>query len=598
VSPRKLLPAALAATVIATVIHIAILDASQTRTDGDAAQAVHTVRIDAIAVDARGTAISTLTASEFELREDGRLQALDEAQFLGNSPRLIAIYLDEYHITPGAGADRAREALTAFVNRELGPRDLIVVMKPLDSLYSIRLTEDRDEARRIIASLEGRNGDYTARTSYERGFMAGSDTRIETERTQIAISALNALAEQMGSVNNLRKTLLVVTEGFEAPARRRGQEYLATIDSAIRSANRANVAIYPIDPRPASADTPNAALRSLASETNGRMLANTPGTPGAGELASSLRAAVADADGYYMLTYRSKHVEDGKFHPVEVRLKRPRVQVRARSGYWAPSANDRFAAELLARGSGPPVIRLEPPRRISPLIQPWFGLALGGDGKTRVTFVWEPSIAIPGDRVRRPTAARLELTVLGAGDDVIFQGPVLPTGPGMIEATGSEPSRAVFDVAPGSLRLRMKIEDASRQQVDSDVRDISVRDLRGGVAIGTPEFLRARNAREFRTLDNASKAVPVSSRQFSRTERLLIRFPAYAPEGQPISVSARLLNRMGQPMRTLEVRPAADGEHEIDITLASLASGDYQLELAATSPAGKTTEVLGFRVTS
>ena len=97
---------------------------------------------------------------------------------------------------------------------------------------------------------------------------------------------------------------------------------------------------------------------------------------------------------------------------------------------------------------------------------------------------------------------------------------------------------------------------------------------------------------------SASEAVPVSSRQFSRTERLLIRFPAYAPDGQQVSVAARLLNRMGQPMRTLEVRPAADGEHEIDLTLASLASGEYQLELAATSPAGKTTEVLGFRVTS
>ena len=617
-SPRKRLSAAvgaaLAATVVAHLIDGAILRAAQTESVRDALEAVHTVYIDAIAVDARGAAISTLTSRDFELREDGRLQVLDEAQFLDKSPRVVAIYLDEYHITAGAGADRVRQALTDFVDRELGPRDVIAVMKPLDSLYSIRLTEDRDEARRIIATLEGRNGDYTARTSYERGFMAGTDTRIETERTQIAISALNALAEKMGSLNNSRKTLLVITEGFDAPARRRGQEYLATIDSAIRSANRANVAIYPIDPRLGSAVdvTPNEAMRSLADETDGRIAVdttttnttkttnttNTTNTPGGGALSVAIRSAVADSNAYYMLTYRSKHIEDGKFHQVEVRVKRPRVQVRARSGYWAPSASDRLVAELLARPSGPSVIRLEPPRRISPLIQPWFGLARGEDGKTRVTFVWEPSITVPGDRARRPTAARLELTVLGTGDDVVFQGPVLPTGPGVIDSTGSEPSRAVFDVAPGSLRLRMKIEDASRQQVDADVRDISIRDLRGAVAIGTPEFLRARNAREFRVLDGAPEAVPVSSRQFSRTERLLIRFPAYAPKGERISVTARLLNRMGQPMRTLEVRPAADGEHELDIMLAGLATGEYQVELAAASPAGKTTELLGFRVTS
>ena len=601
-SPLKLLPVVLAAAFVVNAMNVAPRAFQRPRVLGDAAggdAAIHTVRIDAIAVDARGSAISALTARDFELREDGRLVPIDGAQFVTNSPRLVAIYLDEYHITAGANADRAREALTAFVDQELGPRDLIAVMKPLDSLYSIRLTDNLQDARRIIAGLEGRKGDYAPRSDYERSFMGGSDARIETERTQIAISALGALAEQMGGLSNLRKTLLVISEGFEAPARRRGQEYLATIDSAIRSANRANVSMYPIDPAPTSAadGTPNETMRSLAEETVGRTTTHAVGGPGSDGLAAAMRAAVADANAYYMLTYRSAHQEDGKFHPVEVRVRRPRVQVRARSGYWAPSANDRLGEELLARGSGPPVIRLEPPRRISPLIQPWFGLSLADDGQTRVTFVWEPSAAVPGERVRT-TAARLELTVLGAGDAVVFQGPVLPTGPGMVEAPGSEPSRAVFEAAPGSLRLRMKIQDAARQEVDSDVREITVRDLRGRVAIGTPELLRARNAREFRTLGNDPAAVPVSSRQFSRTERLLVRFPAYAPDGQQPAVAARLLNRMGQPMRTLEVRPAADGEHEFDIPLASLATGEYQLELAATSPAGKTTEVLSFRVTS
>src|SRR4029079_11729485 len=97
-------------------------------------------------------------------------------------------------------------------------------------------------------------------------------------------------------------------------------------------------------------------------------------------------------------------------------------------------------------------------------------------------------------------AARLELPALGAADPVLFEGPVLPTGPGIIDGQGAEPVRAIFSVEPGSLQLRMKIQDASRQQVGSDVRQISVRDLRGKVAIGTPEFLRARNAREFRAI--------------------------------------------------------------------------------------------------
>ena len=213
-----------------------------------------------------------------------------------NEPRLVAIYLDEYQITPGASADRARDALTAFVARELHPRDLLVVMKPLDSLFTIRLSEDREQALRIIAGFEGRKGEYAPRTPHEETFMAGSPARIETLRSQVTISALNALSVQMGKMSGVRKTLLVVSEGLDAVTRRRGQEYLATIESVVRSANRANVSIYPIrstpidprpvDPRPAShpegALEPGAALTALARDTDGRMVANARGPDGAG----------------------------------------------------------------------------------------------------------------------------------------------------------------------------------------------------------------------------------------------------------------------------------------------------------------------------
>jgi hypothetical protein len=156
----------------------------------------------------------------------------------------------------------------------------------------------------------------------------------------------------------------------------------------------------------------------------------------------------------------------------------------------------------------------------------------------------------------------------------------------------------VFDVPPGRLRLRMSIHDVTAQVLDVDVRDISVRELKGDVAVGTPEVLRARNAREFRTLDTES-AVPVASREFSRTERLLVRFQAYGPTGEQPRVSARLLSRMGQPMRDLPVAAAASGdaEHAIDLSLASLATGDYIIEVEAKGPAGDVKDRVGFRVT-
>ena len=192
--------------------------------------------------------------------------------------------------------------------------------------------------------------------------------------------------------------------------------------------------------------------------------------------------------------------------------------------------------------------------------------------------------------------SRLVLTARSSDGAVLFEGPVAPTGPAAIDDPAAIPSRVVFDMPSGRLRLRMSIQDAASTVLDQDVRDLSVRDLKGDVAVGSLEVLRARNAREFRTLDAA--AVPVASRDFSRSERLLIRCQAYGPAGAPPALSAKLLDRMGHAMRALAVTPApAAGDNTIDLPLAGLAPGDYAIEVTATSGAREATDRIAFRVT-
>ena len=147
---------------------------------------------------------------------------------------------------------------------------MVVVMKPLDSLFTIRLTRDRDEARRIVAGLEARKGDYTPHTAYERNYWAGTPARIEVARNQVVVSALNALGMHLGALGDGRKTLLVVTEGLVGEPRRRGQEFLANIDSIVRSANRSNVSIYPVDPRPPRPWTHRPTIRAARTTTSAR----------------------------------------------------------------------------------------------------------------------------------------------------------------------------------------------------------------------------------------------------------------------------------------------------------------------------------------
>jgi VWFA-related protein len=608
-------------------------EAEPGRSVGTAAGVVH---IDVIAADAAGRAVDNLKAADFDLREDGTPQSIDDVRFVkidggayGDEPppirselderteaaradsRLVAIFLDDYHVGAGAATGRVREALTRFVDRDLGPRDLVIVMKPLDSLLTIRLTRDRDQVHRAIDAFDGRKGAYDPRTAFEQNYIANTPARIEAARAQVTISALNALAIHLGSLSNARKTIVLVSEGFPREEPRRGFERLPTLESVVRAANRSNVSIYAVDPQNippgdsgagAVADNPQETLRTLANETDGEAIVN------ANDLNGRMRRIADDSSAYYLIAYHSARTEDGKFHDIEVRVKRPDVRVRARKGYWASTPGERLRANLLARARDPvPALPLEPARRISPLIRPWVGFARGAGGRTRVTFVWEPVDRVPGDRAR-PSASRIVLTALGADNTALFKGPLLPAGPtgpiGPIGSVGNDPSeeasaRAVFDVPPGRLRLRMSIEDAAERVIDSDVREIAIRDLRAPVALGTPEVLRARTARDVRALVADPDAVPVASREFSRAERLIIRFPAYAPGAERPAVAARLLSRSGKAMRDLQVQPVAPGdENQIDLPLASLAAGEYQLEITAKSPAGEARDLISFRVTS
>jgi VWFA-related protein len=583
------------------------------------------VRVDAFVVDARGRAIDTLKASDFDLREDGVPQTIDAVRLVHadgraadtDAPgtiesdhdeqreaarrgvRLFAIYLDAYHVTPGAPADRARAAVAQFIDHDLGPRDLLVVMKPLDSLFAIRLTYDRAAAHRTLDAFEGRKGDYAAKNAYERELMAGAPAAVEQMRMQVTVSALNALAIHLGwASRDLRKSLVIVSEGLGPTMRRRGMN-MPALEHVVQSANRANVSLYPVEPREKS-DINDAAesdaLHAAAAATDGAVIG------GGSDLSAGLRHVAADASAYYLISYRSPKKIDNKFHQVQLRVNRRGAIVRMRQGYWALSPDDLLRADVLARANAPKrVVPLEPAPHNSPFIRPWFGLARGDEGKTRVTFVWEPAARVPGDRARH-VAARLTLTALGADGKPVFEGAVLPTGPGTFGSGEGIQTRAVFDVPPGRVRIRMSIEDMALQVIDSDVRTITVRDLqnrRDPVVIGTPEILRARNARELRSLDADPDAAPVAAREFSRTERLVIRVPAYAPEGRP-TLSATLMSRAGQAMRPLTVTPPAgpDGSSQIDLPLAGLAAGEYLIELTATSPAGQATDRIGFRVTS
>ena len=137
--------------------------------------------------------------------------------------------------------------------------------------------------------------------------------------------------------------------------------------------------------------------------------------------------------------------------------------------------------------------------------------------------------------------------------------------------------------------------------LDTDVRDVDVPDLTAPqVMLTTPAVFSARTAREFRTLTSDPNAVPTPGREFSRTERLLIRFAAYGPANTVPAVTVHLLSRGGQEMSALpaQANPASPPDHTIDLPLAGLAAGEYLIEIKAKGESGDATEMIAIRVTA
>jgi VWFA-related protein len=635
------------------------------------------VRVDAIVTDRQGNPVTDLEATDFEIFENGRPQAIESFRLVdingaadGTPPRqirsrfdmeteaarddvrLVAIFLDDYHVRLGASM-RVREPLMRFVQQQLSPNDLVAVMYPLTPLSALGFTRNHEGVASAINSFEGRKFNYEPRNQFEERYAYYPAATVERIRNQVTLSALQALVTHLGGLREGRKAVILVSEGFSntLPPQlrdpiaampgvgnpRRGMpggqtdpradtmEFFAQADmlSDLRevwdAANRANTAIYALDPRglagfefdinegvgmrtdrqylDASMDT----LRTLADQTDGRAIVNR------NDLDSGLKQIVRDTSTYYLLGYSSTEApSDGKFHEIRVRVKRPGVQVRARKGYWALTAEETARVLAPPRPGPPPEVAaaltsiIEPPRGRT--VRTWVGAERGENGHTRVTFVWEPVPPAPGER-NVEQAARVSLTASGSDGSPYFRGRVPDAGAEESSGTSAErrgPSKTTFEAAPGSLQLRVAVEGEGGSVIDTDVHEITIPDFTGtGVALSTPVIFRARTAVDLRRIQSEADPVPVASREFRRTERLLIRFAAYGPGGTVPRVTARLLNRQGDGMTEVPVQAPPAGETQtIDLPLAGLAPGEYLLEVTAKGDDEEVKGLVAFRVTS
>jgi VWFA-related protein len=577
-----------------------------------------------------------------------RTDADEEAEAARDDVRLFAFFLDDYHVRRESSMG-SRQEIARFIETQLGPTDMIAIMYPLQPIASIRFTRNHDAIRRAIEQFEGRKFDYQPRNEYEQKLIYYPTEIVEKVRNQIALSAMESLVSHMGGLKEGRKTLVLVSEGYSnmLPPQMRNpnaavpglgnpahndpnagrddpNEFRAQMLSSFdmqedlrqiyQAANRNNVSIYAVDPRGLATSEFNIAeninsqtdrtylnstmdtLRVMAEQTDGRAILNR------NDLTLAMKQIVRDASAYYLLGYNSAAAPtDGKFHEIRVRIRRPGVQVRSRRGYWAVSPAD---VERMAKVAATPEVpkpvqnalaSLAYPTRMR-IIRTWIGAERGENGKTRMTFVWEPNRA-PGARDTE-APARVMMTAVGPDGSPVFRGRVPATLPstGAAPASAAAPitgARVTFEAPPGALQLRLSVEGADAQVLDAESRELTVPDLAAAPTLfGTPAVYRARTVRDVQQFRANRDAAPTTIREFQRTDRLLIRIPAY---GAPAGVTAKILNRSGEAISELPV--AMEGTDAVfEAPLASLPTGDFVLEISAAGTEVK--ELVALRITS
>jgi len=339
--------------------------------------AVDLVRVDLAVSDARGHPVVDLEAADFEILEDGRRQTVTHCQYVVLAParavaaggaagparpedvrRAIALLVD---------ADRAfptiAQALTRFVDEQIGPDDLAAVVTTRDGARILQpFTSDKRLLRAAISALADRP--VQARESAmeaigceglppdviddcERTRELGMQHRLDRRllgRLDGIESVLQALQALPG-----RKSLVLFSSLLNTSQRWGGNtdDREDWVQSLADLANRAGVVVYTLGasslPDMVAAKLPREmsrwtdTLKRLARETGGLFVDSGP--------AALVRAVAEDQSGYYLLGYTpDESFLRRRHHQIRVEVKRRDLVVRTRARYYVPAERARAAA--------------------------------------------------------------------------------------------------------------------------------------------------------------------------------------------------------------------------------------------------------------
>ncbi|MBI4456322.1 MAG: VWA domain-containing protein [Acidobacteria bacterium] len=258
------------------------------------------------AFNKKGEHIKGLSKKDVEIYEDGTKQNVEFFAYEGGAQAdllTIALLMD----TSGSVKDKLgmeRTIALDFFTQVLRPKkDLAAV---IEFASEVALAQDfTDDLHRLEGALQSlRGGGSTA--LYDAIYLA-SEEKLKTE---------------VG-----RKVILVVSDGEDTSSK-------ITRKEAINTTQKNDVTLFAIGVKSSEFSSDFGALKELAKETGGRFYNPKLDMP---EITSAFQGILTTLKQQYNISYYSTNQKrDGTFRRIQIRVKRDKVRVQHRSGYYAP----------------------------------------------------------------------------------------------------------------------------------------------------------------------------------------------------------------------------------------------------------------------
>jgi Ca-activated chloride channel homolog len=261
------------------------------------------VVLNATITDVKGKPVPNLKQNQFQIFEDGKEQKIEFFE-TEKTPFAAVILLD----SSGSMEQRvslARSAAIQFLDR-LRTDDVTAIYN-FDS--KISLVQDFSNSRDI----------------YEGVF------DLKANGMTVLNDAIFKASQELAKRPEKRKAIIVLSDGADTQSGK-------SADKALKAALAVNATIYTVDMSAMDANIKDraqsqGALKSFAEKSGGKFIA----TPGGVAMREAFKNIIEELGVQYTLGYQPTNTaKDGKWRTIELKIKKPEINVRTRKGYNAP----------------------------------------------------------------------------------------------------------------------------------------------------------------------------------------------------------------------------------------------------------------------